>query len=116
MTEEQHKLWRQHLSDTHRDGKEVYANMSDEVKKERAEKISKALKGKKHSEEFKKKVSEGIYKSPKHKAAIEKAAEKHKGKKFFNNGEICILAEICPDGFVPGMLKRQGSRKNLKEK
>lgn len=46
MTEEQHKLWRQHLSETHRDGKEVYANMSDEAKKERAEKISKALKGK----------------------------------------------------------------------
>lgn len=116
MTEEQHKLWRQHLSETHRDGKEVYANMSDEVKKERAEKISKALKGKEHSEEFKKKVSEGIYKSPKHKAAVEKSAAKHRGKKFFNNGEICILAETCPEGFVPGMLKRQGNRKNLKEK
>ena len=116
MTEEQHKLWRQHLSENHKDGKEVYANMPDEVKKERAEKISKALKGKKHSEEFKKKVSEGIYKSPKHKAAVEKVAEKHRGKKFFNNGEVCILAETCPDGFVPGMLKRQGSRKNLKEK
>ena len=115
MTEEQHKLWRQHLSETHRDGKEVYANMPDEVKKERAEKISKSLRGKKHSEEFKKKVSEGIYKSPKHKAAIEKSAAKHRGKKFFNNGETCILAETCPEGFVLGMLKRQGSRKNPKE-
>lgn len=116
MTEEQHKLWRQHLSETHRDGKEVYANMSDEVKKERAEKISKSLKGKSHSEEFKKKVSDGILNSPKHIAAVEKSAAKHRGKKFFNNGEVCILAETCPDGFVPGMLKRQGSHKNLKEK
>ena len=116
MTVEQHKLWRQHLSETHRDGKEVYASMSGEVKKERAEKISKALKGKEHTEEFKKKVSEGIHKSPKHKAAVEKTAAKHRGKKFFNNGEVCILAETCPEGFVPGMLKRQGSRKNLKEK
>ena len=33
----------------------------------------------------------------------------------FYNGEVCVLAETCPEGFVPGMLKRQGSRKNLKE-
>jgi len=110
MTEERHNLWRQHLSETHRDGKEVYANMPDEVKKERAEKISKALKGKEHSSELKKKISEGIHKSPKHKEAVEKTAAKHRGKKFFNNGEVCILAETCPDGFVPGMLKRQGSQ------
>ena len=116
MTEEQHRLWRQHLSETHRDGKEVYANIPDEVKKERAEKISRSLKGKRHSEEFKKKVSDGILNSPKHIAAIEKSAAKHRGKKFFNNGEVCILAETCPDGFVPGMIKRQGSHKNLKEK
>lgn len=115
MTDEQHKLWRQHLSETHKDGKEVYANMSNEVKKERADKISKSLKGKKHSEEFKKNVSNGILNSSKHLAAVEKSAAKHKGKKFFNNGEVCILAETCPDGFVPGMIKRQGSHKNSKE-
>ncbi len=116
MTKEQFNLWKQHLSETHKDGKEIYANMPDETKKRRAEKISKALKGKKHSEDFKKQVSEGIHKSFKHKAAVEKTAAKHRGKKFFNNGEVCILAETCPDGFVPGMLKRQGSHKNLKEK
>lgn len=115
MTNEQHKLWRQHLSETHKDGKEVYANMPNEVKKERADKISKSLKGKKHSEEFKKNVSNGILNSSKHLAAVEKSAAKHKGKKFFNNGEVCILAETCPDGFVPGMIKRQGSHKNSKE-
>lgn len=79
-------------------------------------KISKSLKGRKHSDEFKKKVSEGILNSLKHKDAVEKCAAFHRGKKFFNNGEICILAETCPDGFVPGKIKRQGSHKNSEEK
>ncbi len=112
MSEEELKLWRQHISETHRDGKEVYEKMSEEAKKERARKISESLKGHKVDGEA---VSKGILNSPKHKAAVEKTAAKHRGKKFFNNGEVCVLAETCPDGFVPGMLKRQGSRKNLKE-
>lgn len=112
MTEEQYKIWRQHLSESHKNAKDVYANMSEESKKERARKISESLKGHKVDGEA---VSKGILNSPKHKMAVEKTAAKHRGKKFFNNGEICILAETCPDGFVPGMLKRQGSRKNLKE-
>lgn len=54
--------------------------------------------------------------SLKHKETVEKVAAKHRGKHFFNNGEVCILAETCPEGFVPGMIKGQGSRKNSKEK
>lgn len=115
MTEEELFLWRKHLSESHSDGRVVYASMSEETKRLRAEKISKALKGRACSDDVKNKISEGIYKSPKHQDAVRKIAEKHKGKKFFNNGEICILAETCPEGFVPGMLKRQGSRKNPKE-
>ena len=113
MTEEQYRLWKQRLSESHKNAKDVYNNMSEEAKKERARKISESLKGHKVDG---KAISKGILNSPKHKIAIEKTAAKHRGKKFFNNGEICILAETCPDGFVPGMLKRQGSRKNLKEK
>ncbi len=113
MTIEQYKLWRQHLSEAHMDGKEVYESMPEEIKNERARKISESLKGHKVDGEA---ISKGILNSPKHKAAVEKIAAKHRGKKFFNNGEICILAETCPDGFVSGMLKRQGSHKNLKEK
>lgn len=113
MTEEEHKLWRQRISETHRDGKEVYAKMSEDTKKKRAENISKSLIGHKVD---RKAISNGILNSPKHKNAVEKSAAKHRGKKFFNNGETCVLAETCPDGFVPGMLKRQGSRKNPKEK
>lgn len=63
--------------------------------------------GKKYPEEFKKKVSKGILNSPKHLVAIGRSAAKHRGKKFFNNGEICILAETCPEGFVPGMIRNQ---------
>lgn len=29
-----------------------------------------------------------------------------KGMKFFNNGIINIRAKVCPDGFVPGMLRK----------
>lgn len=117
MTEEQYNSWRKKISDSHKlIAKEVYANMSDEAKKTRSEKISNSLKGRKHSDEFKKKVSEGILNSPKHKDAVEKCAAFHRGKKFFNNGEICILAETCPDGFVPGRIKKQGNHKNSEEK
>ena len=107
MSEEQLRLWRQHLSESHANAKEVYANMSEEVKNSRAIKISKALKGKKHSTEFKKSVSEGILKSPKHLDAVKKTAAAHRGKKFFNNGEKTILAETCPEGFVPGLLRKK---------
>lgn len=112
MTEEQYRLWRQHLSESHKNAKDVYNNMSEEAKKERARKISESLKGHKVDGEA---VSKGILNSPKHKVAVEKTAAKHRGKKFFNNGDVCVLAETCPDGFISGMLKRQGSRKNLKE-
>ena len=31
---------------------------------------------------------------------------KCKGKRWFNNGEICVRAKECPEGFVPGRLKK----------
>ena len=49
--------------------------------------------GKHHSDELKKKLSE-----------INKV--KMKGMRFFNNGKINIRAKECPDGFVPGRIKR----------
>jgi len=106
MPEEKLKLWRQHLSDTHKDGKEIYDSMSEEIKRKRAKKISNSLKGKKPNDETKKKISEGILSSPKHKAAVEKVALAHKGKKFFNNGEITILATECPKGYKPGLIRK----------
>ena len=49
--------------------------------------------GKTHSEEFRKKIGE-----------INKV--RMKGMRFFNNGIINIRAKECPDGFVPGRIKK----------
>ena len=49
--------------------------------------------GKHHSEEFKKRIGE-----------INKV--KMKGMRFFNNGKINIRAKECPEGFVPGRIKK----------
>lgn len=49
--------------------------------------------GKTHSEEVRKKIG-----------AINKV--KMKGMRFFNNGKINIRAKECPDGFVPGRIKK----------
>ena len=49
--------------------------------------------GKTHSEEAKKKIGE-----------INKV--KMKGMRFFNNGKINIRAKECPEGFVPGRIKK----------
>ena len=49
--------------------------------------------GKTHSEETRKKIGE-----------INKV--KMKGMRFFNNGKINIRAKECPDGFVPGRIKK----------
>ena len=54
--------------------------------------------GKTHSEEVKKRISE-------------KNKVKMKGMRFFNNGKINIRAKECPDGFVPGRIKKALSNK-----
>ena len=116
MTEEKYQNWIKKQRELRKDFGKIYNNLSDEAKKRRNEKISNSLKGHIISDEQRKRISEGICNSPKHKEAVEKIAAKHRGKHFFNNGEICILAETCPEGFVPGLIKKQGSRKNSKEK
>ena len=59
---------------------------SEETKK----RLSEANKGKKHSEETKKKLSEA-----------------NKGKKRFTNGVVNVTDFICPPGFWPGMTKHK---------
>ena len=49
--------------------------------------------GKHHSEESKKRIG-----------AINKV--RMKGMRFFNNGKINIRAKECPDGFIPGRIKK----------
>lgn len=93
---------------------------------ETKEKISEACKGekngfygKKHSEEAKEKMrnakrkyfENGGVSSMKGKHLSEEAKKLHseqmKGKHWFNNGEICVRAKECPEGFVPGRLRRK---------
>lgn len=76
--------------------------------------------GKHHSAEARKKISESMKgennpmfgkpawnKGKQHSAeARKKMSESKKGSYFFNNGVKSIRAKTCPEGFVPGRLKR----------
>ena len=83
---------------------------------ETRKKISEGNKGKHYSDEAKKKMSEahkGIQageKNPNYGKRMseetkKKISEAKKGMRWFNNGEKCVRAKECPEGFVPGMLK-----------
>ena len=93
---------------------------SDEAKK----KIGEAKKGNKHalgckrSEETKKKMSEAM-KGNKHALGCKRSEETKKkmsekakgntnvkGKHWFNNGKECKFCFECPEGFVPGRIKK----------
>ena len=74
-------------------------NKGKHPSKEVRRKISEACKGekngfygKKHSDETKKKLSDGVTK-------------RNKGRHWYNNGEINKFCYECPEGFVPGILK-----------
>ena len=107
---------------------EQIARDYENAMKEAAEVKSRAMKGKHHSEESKKKNSEahkGRQFSEEHKKKIgatmkgkpkseetrKKLSEVHKGNtatkgmRWFNNGEKCVRAKECPPGFVPGRIK-----------
>ena len=86
-------------------------------------KISEAVKGKPKTEEHKSKLSEShkgkqvgekhpMY-GKKHSAeSIQKMSEAHKGHKYnlgrhwYNNGKVNTMSKECPDGFVPGRIKK----------
>ena len=75
---------------------------SEETKK----KMSEAQKGKNISEEIKMKISES--KKGKHcsEETKMKIGESKKGMHWFNNGKISKRAKECPEGFVPGRIKK----------
>ena len=94
------------------------ANIGKKLSEETKKKISEGNKGKKLSEETKKKMSEAK-KGEKHPnygkhfseetkkkiAAGNKGNTNTKGKHWYNNGKISIMAKECPDGFIPGRLR-----------
>ena len=79
---------------------------SEETKK----KMGEAKKGNKHalgckrSEETKKKMSDA--KKNMTEETKKKLGEAKKGKHWYNNGKISKRAKECPDGFVPGRIKK----------
>ena len=64
-------------------------------------------KGKHFTEEHKKKISEAIKGKHLSEETKRKISETFKTLRWFNNGEICIRAKECPEGFVPGILRRK---------
>ena len=67
---------------------EQLAKDYEEAMKDAYDVISKGMKGKKLSEEAKMKIGAS-----------------HKGRRWFNNGEISIMSYECPPVFVPGRIK-----------
>ena len=92
------------------------SNKGKKLSEETKKKISKSNKGhlawnkgKHHTEEAKRKISEagkGKHFSEDHKRKIgESNRGKRKGKHWYNNGEINVIAKECPEGFVKGRLR-----------
>lgn len=99
MTELEHKR-------LHNVGKFIgkHHSVSEETKR----KLSEAKRGKHHpnSEETKKKISEAMKGHKVSEETKKKISEAHKGRHWFNNGEICTRCFDCPEGFVPGILRK----------
>lgn len=72
--------------------------------------------GKRHSEEYKKKMSEAWKGNQYHKGmhhskeAKIKISEAQKGQHWYNNGIISTKVKTCPEGFVPGRLLNKNKK------
>ena len=119
---EHNSMYGKHLSEGHKN-KIGEANKGRTVSEETREKIGAAHKGKHHSSETKNKISEtkkGKQAGEKHPMygkhhtdeARRKMSEKAKGNThvrgthWYNNGKINIMSKECPDGFIPGRIKK----------
>ena len=109
---------KQHSAETRKKMSEAHKGrtFSEETRK----KLSEAHKGKHHSEESRKKISEALngenhpmFGKHHSEETRKKMSEANKGKNnwtkgnhWYNNGVTSILAKTCPEGFVPGRIKR----------
>lgn len=70
-------------------------NYGKHLSEETKNKLSEALSGRKFSEEHKKKIGK-----------TKKGNTYVRGSQWYNNGEKCVRARECPEGFVPGRLRK----------
>lgn len=97
-----------------------YGPLSEETKKKMSEahkgkphseesrrNMSEAHKGKHYSEETRKKMSESRKGKQLSEEQKKKISNVVKGLRWFNNSERNIRAKECPEGFVPGRLKKR---------
>jgi hypothetical protein len=74
----------------------------DETKRKKSE----SLKGRPKSDETKQKLSEINTGKTASDETKQKMSKNRKGKNWFNNGTIEVMNRVCPDGFVPGRLRK----------
>ena len=82
-------------------------NKGRPIPQEQREKIRQSMLGVKHTPERRRNQSLaklGVKHSPERNA---KKSALQTGKKWYNNGEVNTFTFECPEGFVPGMLKRK---------
>ena len=73
----------------------ILHNKGRSLSEEHKKKLSEASKGRRHTEEARKKMSE-----------VHKGNTNTKGMRWYNNGKINKVCYECPEGFVPGRIKK----------
>ncbi|MBP5422655.1 MAG: GIY-YIG nuclease family protein [Paludibacteraceae bacterium] len=83
------------------------ANLGKKLSEETREKIRLSSTGRKHSEETKHILSAKLKGRVFSKEWTEKLSKACKGTHYYNNGVVTVRARECPEGFVPGYIKKK---------
>ena len=104
------KIGQHHSDETKR--KLSISHNGKHLSEETKNKMSKALKGRSFSKEHKNKISEALKGHTVSEETKNRISEKSKGntntkgRRWYNNGKINVMSKECPEGFVPGMLRK----------
>lgn len=102
LTELEHK----HLHNVGKPSNRKGKHHSEEARKKMSEsrKGNQNNKGKHHSDETKRKISEANKGKHHSEESKKKMSEAQKGKHWYNNSEVSVQAKECPEGFVKGRI------------